>query len=552
MSRTPTGFRDILPREALARERTSACVRDCLSAHGYVPVETPLLEVKDSQLAAQMKGSAFQLFDVDGSLLNLRADLTLPIARLVANRLDSSDFPARLRYEAPVVREEQSLKGQPRQFTQLGAELVGADANQAEIEMLSLLAELLDALKIPAWKIVLGSVRPLYYLLDSFEVYGSTREQLLALIHASNFVALDSFLDEQVELSVEAKQVLKRLPRLAGGKELLELLRELLGAGSNDAQTGLEELRVLVERFSEFFDSGLFTFDFSIMNSFDYYTGVIFKVYSEGIAASLGSGGRYDALLASLGMDGISACGFALSLERIQEVLGEQGESGVVSPKTSLAERPLRIAVPKGSLFAESTSALQAAGFDVSGLSDLGRKLRVHAGDVEYIIVRAQDAPAFVAHGGADCGICGSDSLIEADLDLVELVDLGFGACRFVVAEKRGQREAIEEAKSWRGSVRVASKYPRITQAYYDSLGQQVDIVTLHGNIELGPILGMTDRIVDITATGATLQENDLEIVDELMSCTARFFSSTSAYRLDGRIRKLASVLSSLQERKRA
>ena len=92
--------------------------------------------------------------------------------------------------------------------------------------------------------------------------------------------------------------------------------------------------------------------------------------------------------------------------------------------------------------------------------------------------------------------------------------------------------------------MRVTTKYPRLTRAYYESIGQQVDIVVLHGNIELGPLLGMTDRIVDITATGTTLAENDLVVVDEVMSFSARFFASPAAYRCDSRVRALADRLS--------
>ena len=160
--------------------------------------------------------------------------------------------------------------------------------------------------------------------------------------------------------------------------------------------------------------------------------------------------------------------------------------------------------------------------------------------------MRATDAPAFVAHGGADCGICGSDSLFEADLDLLQVVDLGYGACRFIVAESRANAGMAERAYAWRGTMRVATKYPRITQAYYDRIGQQVDILALHGNIELGPIVGMTDRIVDITATGTTLRENDLVIVDDVMECTARFFAGPAAYRCDARIRDLADRLAAV------
>ena len=144
--------------------------------------------------------------------------------------------------------------------------------------------------------------------------------------------------------------------------------------------------------------------------------------------------------------------------------------------------------------------------------------------------------------------MCGSDSIIEANVDLMQLVDLRFGACRFVVAEPASAVGKAEEAYAWRGTVRVATKYPRITRAYYNRIGQQVDIVQLHGNIELGPIVGMCDRIVDITATGTTLKENDLVIVDDVMECTARFFAGPAAYRSDQRIRDLAARLAAAVE----
>jgi ATP phosphoribosyltransferase regulatory subunit len=148
-----------------------------------------------------------------------------------------------------------------------------------------------------------------------------------------------------------------------------------------------------------------------------------------------------------------------------------------------------------------------------------------------------------VGYGGADCGFCGSDSLIEAQVDLLTLVDMRYGSCRFIVAEPRTAAGKAEEAYSWRGTMRVATKYPKITQDYYDRIGQQVDILALHGNIELGPIVGMADRIVDITATGTTLRENDLVVVDEVMRCSARFFANPSAYRCDARVRELSDRL---------
>ena len=544
---TPSGFRDILPTEAVARERISDQVRTCFASHGYLPVETPLLEDKASlERGGRVPESPFQLFDSDGSLLVMRPDLTLGVARMVASRLAENTLPLRLRYHAPVVREEASLSGQPRQFTQLGVELVGGEGIDGEAEVIALLAEVLRTLEVPAWRIVCGSVTPLKALLDACAPDDDFRVRALALVHESDFVGLDALVEASGMDEASAK-ALRRLPRLAGDEHVLDEVDDLLDdAGVVPEARGTTELRALVAELGDVVAAGALRFDFSVINSFDYYTGVVFKGYAEGITAAIASGGRYDSVLEHFGLADVAACGFMLSLERLQEILGEQGESGVVAPGVRVAERPLRIAVPKGGLFPEAVKLLKSAGLPTEELAKPGRRLIVPAGDVEYVIVRAQDAPVFVAHGGADCGICGSDSIIEAGVDVVQLVDLRFGGCRFVVAEPATRIGAAERAYAWRGTVRVATKYPRITRAYYDRIGQQVDIVQLHGNIELGPIVGMTDRIVDITATGTTLVENDLVVVDEVLECTARFFSGPAAYRSDPRIRDLSERLAQL------
>ena len=542
---TPRGFRDILPQEALARERITETVRACFSSHGYLPVETPILEDRSViETAGRIQDSPFQLFDKDDRLLMLRPDLTLPIARMVAGRIDVADLPARLRYVAPVVREQGALRGQPRQFTQLGVELIGGEGTDSEAEVVMLLADALARLGVPDWYVVCGSVAPLTSLLDACGQGPEFSRRVLRFVHDSDFVGLDEFVRGAEGLSDAQARALCGVARLSGDASVVDELEALLAeAGVDGERGGIAALRHLLESCSPLVRQGRLRFDFSIVNSFDYYTGLVFKAYAEGIAASLASGGHYDAVLANLGMPNVSACGFAMSLERLQEVLGEQGESGVVTPGARLADRPLRIAVPKGALFKDSVRVLEEAGLPVDELRNPGRKLIVREGDYEYLIVRAQDAPAFVAFGGADCGMCGSDSIIEADVDLLQLQDLRYGWCRFVVAEPAANAGKAERAYAWRGTMRVATKYPRITQAYYDRIGQQVDIVQLHGNIELGPIVGMTDRIVDITATGTTLAENDLVVVDDVLECTARFFASPAAYRCDVRIRNLAARL---------
>jgi len=206
-------------------------------------------------------------------------------------------------------------------------------------------------------------------------------------------------------------------------------------------------------------------------------------------------------------------------------------------------ESRLKIAIPKGALYEESVALLGKAGLDISGLDNPGRQLVLYNEGVEFYIVRPTDAPVFASYGGVDCAICGRDSLAEAALEVVELVDLKFGRCRFVVAEPALAEGVVEDSYQRLGVIRVATKYPHITKEYYDTLGVQVEIVKMHGNIELAPLCGMAERIVDITATGTTLRENNLVIVDEVLESTARFVGNPASARIDSRVRELAAQL---------
>ena len=162
--------------------------------------------------------------------------------------------------------------------------------------------------------------------------------------------------------------------------------------------------------------------------------------------------------------------------------------------------------------------------------------------------MRPSDAPAFVASGAADCGICGRDSLDEAALPVVELADLRFGGCRFVVAQPQGASGSIAERYRRLGSIRVATKYPRIALDHFARTGMQAEIVKLNGNIELAPLTGIAECIVDITATGTTLRENNLEVVEDVLDSTARFFANPCALRTDERIVELAQQLAANAE----
>lgn len=219
----------------------------------------------------------------------------------------------------------------------------------------------------------------------------------------------------------------------------------------------------------------------------------------------------------------------------------------MMSLLTATRSGRVRFAVPKGALFDDSVRVLRAAGIDVGQLATAGRQLIVTAGDFEFVIAKPTDIPTYVAYGGVDVGIAGKDMLVEADLELVEMVDLGFGGCRFVVAEPQDASAEVAEHYRHLGVIRVATKYPRITEQHFAAKGVQVEIVKLHGNIEIAPLIGLADRIVDITATGTTLRENHLRIVEDVLPSTARFVANPASLRTDSaRITDLAERLAAV------
>lgn len=539
---TPIGFRDILPDEALVRERLSHSVQALFAQEGYAPVETPTLERMDAMDAAgRIPGATFKLFDASGELLALRPDVTMQLARMVATRLRGQEGPVRLRYTQRVFRDVDT-QFEAREMTQVGIECIGPSGVEADAEVVGLLARALAAVGLERFTIALGTVGVVRALLEACEMDGAWKNSVLAAYHASDFVALDE-LCAQEGVPAAFAQAIASLPRIRGGREAIDEAKALVEPlGCADG------LDVFAATFDALATAGLadaLLVDFSIMSSFDYYTGIVFEAYAPGVGELLGSGGRYDTMLAGLGADPRPAAGFSFYLEHVMGAFAAAEADAMASadPSADSSLRPLRIAVPKGSLNEGSIAALAAAGLDTAGLDNPGRQLVISNPGVDYIIVRPTDAPVFVALGAADCGICGNDSLVESGADVVELVNLGFGACTFVVAQPAGTTPAVEKRYRKLGSMRIATKYPNITRRHFDARGVQVEVVPLHGNIELAPMVGMAERIVDITATGTTLRENNLEVVEEVMDCSARFFANSAAFRMDARVVDLAQKL---------
>jgi ATP phosphoribosyltransferase len=203
----------------------------------------------------------------------------------------------------------------------------------------------------------------------------------------------------------------------------------------------------------------------------------------------------------------------------------------------------LVIAVPKGALFDDAVARLRAAGINVP--DDAGRRLTVEVNDgTELLFLRPSDVPAYVEFGAADCGIVGKDVLWETDRHVSELADLGFGACRLVVAARRIDR--YHEGAPLPTFLRVATKYVRSAELFFSERDLPVEIIPLHGSVELAPLVGLSDLIVDLTQSGNTLREHDLVIVHEVDASTARFVVNPIRFRakydeLCGLLRRLGA-----------
>jgi ATP phosphoribosyltransferase len=197
-----------------------------------------------------------------------------------------------------------------------------------------------------------------------------------------------------------------------------------------------------------------------------------------------------------------------------------------------VADGPLKLAVPRGALFGETLDVLDAAGVDTSELRGDSRSLIFQTSGMTLVTMRPSDVPTYVESGAADVGITGKDVLLEqADRVVYELLDLGFGRCRMVLAAQAGE-DRLGEAQRRLGMLRIATKYPRIAEGYFESTGRQVEMIEVKGSVELAPLVGLGDGIVDLVATGRTLEENDLEVREEILECTARFVANRVAHKL--------------------
>ncbi|MBR5537883.1 MAG: ATP phosphoribosyltransferase [Clostridia bacterium] len=459
--------------------------------------------------------------DLDGRLLALKPDVTLSIAKNVQPAPGKCE---KYYYNEKVYRPSRESHTFV-EIDQMGLECMGTVTQEDVLEQLRLA---LDALALcgTRFRLELSHMGFLTGLLDALKVQEPLRPALLEQIRRKSAHGLRqecakigladaADLCALLELSGPVEEILTRAGALVKNDQMAQALAELAGLCR---QLPREEETVTV--------------DLSLAGDMEYYNGLVFQGYLSGLAAPVLKGGRYD-LLARKFTPGISAVGFALYLDDLDRL-----ESVPAAEEHTV----LNVALPKGRLGDKVYNLLAQVGYGCEENYNDTRKLVVEnrAAGIRYFLVKPSDVAIYVEHGAADVGIVGKDILTESNPDVYELLDTGLGKCRMCVA---GRNDFVDDPGR---ALRVATKFVNIAKEYYGGLGRDIDIIKLNGSIELAPILGLSDVIVDIVETGTTLKENDLKVLTEFLPISARFIANKASYTF--KKQALTTLLEKLQE----
>jgi ATP phosphoribosyltransferase regulatory subunit len=315
----PSGTRDVLPDEMRELRAITDTLRGVFERHGYGEVYTPAIELEAVQRAVGDAVTPYRVFDDHGQALTLRADMTVPIARVAATRYATAEPPLRFCYVAHAYRQVTPHRGQMREFLQAGIELVGAPGPAGTAEALTVLCHALDAVGLDDYRVGLGDAALYPALLGAMGVEAPAREPLLRELATRDLVGLEREA-RALGLDAEATDLLVRAPQLRGGPEVLD---EAAGP-VRDAVAGLRAVLDLLDPTV----AARTIFDLGLARGLGYYTGAVFEVYEPSLGAPLGGGGRYDDLLGRFGRS-LPAVGFALGVDRLHVALAGRERGGL-------------------------------------------------------------------------------------------------------------------------------------------------------------------------------------------------------------------------------
>ncbi len=457
----------------------------------------------------------------DGRLMALKPDVTLSIVKNTPG-----GGVRRLYYTENIFRRSRQ-SGEYREKKQMGLEFIGGEGLQAEAEILGLALDSLAVIGPSA--LDLSHMEFIEGVLSCFEDPAHKQAAVDALRRKSPHAMRKAA--QGAGLSENEKENLARLAVLAGpfGETLTRA--QAIASGSNQAKAALEHLRHLYATLRKRQPKVCVRLDFSIINDADYYNGLIFQGYVDGVPGTVMVGGRYDLLLRRF-QKPQGAIGFAVYLDALAAV-----DEDVPAAK---GVPWLNVALPKGRLGDKVYGLFEKAGLAKADVLGKTRKLTFEDEEsrTRFFLVKPSDVDSYVEHGAADVGVVGKDVLMENGADVLELLDLGLGKCRLAVAGREGFAEDPAQP------LRVATKYPKIARSYYAAQSRAVEIIKLQGSIELASLLGLSDVIVDIVETGSTLNENNLQVLADIAPSSARLIANRAAWRFkQGRMTALVDKL---------
>ena len=462
----------------------------------------------------------------DGRLMALKPDVTLSIVKNT-----KSNECRKVYYNESVFRTDRGT-GEYREINQIGLEYIGSNGKTSEAEILSLAAKSL--MVIGEGVLDISHMGFIEAVMEQFKEPEEYDKAYLALRNKSSHRMREIALSNG--LSKEATENLVKLVELNGPFEEILETAYFLTSSIPKAVSTLDELKSLMEYIDDDSLKKILRLDFSILNDVDYYNGIIFQGFVKGIPGTVISGGRYDNLMARFNKN-CGAIGFALYLDELERV------GGSTDKKEEIEDSWLNVALPKGRMGDDVLKLFEDANLSKKGLlteSKNSRKLvfEDEVSRTRFFMVKPGDVDSYVEYGTADIGVVGRDTLLENDLDVMELMNLDLGRCRLIVAGKEDFKEDPTIP------LRVATKYPNIAAKHYASKSQQVEIIELKGSVELAPLTGLADVIVDIVETGSTLRENNLVILEEIIDSSALLVVNRASFRFKNKeIKRVLSYL---------
>mgnify|MGYP004455234627 FL=1 len=535
---TPAGLTDILVKECELKFKIETAAREVFARHSYHVVQPPMFEYYDVYDAAVTKAeNMFKFFDNNGRMLALRPDLTTSVARIAATK-PLGELPYRIAYSGSAFRNDETFSNdRRREFSQAGIELIGNGGTDADAEVIEIAIEALLKFGVKDFQIDMGHADYYKGLAEIAGLDPIVSDKLRANINDKDFVAIEGILDG-IDIDEKLKEVFMELPKMFGGIEtaVAAAKNPIIGEKSRAALENLISVYEILK--GKGLDKYIST-DLGMVPNLDYYTGIIVKGFAKGVAFPICSGGRYDNLTEKFGK-ALPATGIAIGIERVMTALSDIRERNDEN-----ASEYITVALAKGRLAELSINIFEKLGFDVQEMKSKTRKLIFtdEKNKFKFILVKASDVPVYVEYGAADIGVVGKDTLLESGKDVYEIMDLGFGKCRMAVAGPSEMRDKLVG----RNIMRVASKYPHIARDYFHRVkGQTVDIIKLNGSVELGPLVGLSDVIVDIVESGKTLKENGLEVLEDVCELSARLVVNRVSLKMHReRILKLMSDIKS-------